>query len=80
LSNHHDNYLDELKNLLQSILECEIQDNNSFLRPREIVADGATRFDEELVEATANSLKNMIKTVTESVEQFIETRDRNAVA
>ena len=75
-----DEDIDELKNLLESVLECEIQDNNSFLRPREIVEDSATRFDEELVEATANSLKNMIKTVTESVEQFIETRDRNADA
>ncbi len=75
-----DEDIDELKNLLESILECEIQDNNSFLRPREIVDDSATRFDEELVEATANSLKNMIKTVTESVEQFIETSDRNADA
>ena len=75
---YSDDDIDELKTLLEDNLECGIQDNNTFLRPREIVADSAISFDDALVEATANSLKNMIETVTERVERFIEARGQDA--
>ena len=75
---YSDEDVNQLKSLLESNLECEIQDNNTFLRPREIVDDSVTSFDEELVDATANALKKMIETVTERVEQFIESHGQDA--
>ncbi len=75
---YSDDDIGDLKTLLEGNLECGIQDNNTFLRPREIVADSAISFDDALVEATANALKMMIESVTEPVEQFIESRGQNA--
>ncbi|MXZ03164.1 MAG: hypothetical protein F4Y88_05685 [Chloroflexi bacterium] len=75
---YSDDDIDELKNLLESNLECEIQDNNTFLRPREIVDNSVRSFDDELVDATANALKKMIETVTERVEQFAESHGQDA--
>ena len=63
--------IDELKHLLESNLECDIQDTNTMLRPREMVNESATSLDDELVDATAFALKKMIETVTEKVEHFI---------
>ena len=63
--------IDELKHLLESNLECDIQDTNTMLRPREMVNESATSLDDELVEATAFALKKMIETVTEEVEHFV---------
>ena len=75
---YSDDDINQLKIFLESILECEIQDNHTFLRPREIVGDSVTSFDEKLVEATASALKKMIENVTDSVEQFIESRGQDA--
>lgn len=68
----------ELKHLLESHLECEIQDNNTFLRPRETIVEGATTFNDELLDTTTDALKKMIETVTEPVEQFVKSRCEDA--
>ena len=75
---YSDDSINELSDFLRSILDCEIQDNRTFLRPREIVVDGTTSFDDALVDATAKSLMKMIETVTERVEQFIESHGQDA--
>ena len=70
--------IEELRDMLDGTLNCPIQDNRTFLRPRDVVVDDATSLDDALVDATAHALKKMIETVTESVEQFIESRGQDA--
>ena len=70
--------IEELRDMLDGTLNCPIQDNRTFLRPRDVVVDDATSLDDALVDATAHALKKMIETVTESVEQFIGSRGPDA--
>ncbi len=76
--NFADDEVDELKGFLEEFIDYETQDNRTFLRLRQVVVQDATKFDDALVDATANALKTMIESVTEPVEQFIESRGQDA--
>ena len=66
-----DTVIDDLKNYIESLLECEMQNNRSMLRARVTVAKSATKFDDELIERTADSLKAMIEAFTVKAEEFV---------
>ena len=68
-----DGVINDLKDHIESLLECEMQNNRSMLRARVTVAKSDAKLDDELIERTAYSLKAMIETVTERVEKFIES-------
>ena len=70
---YSENDIEEFRVMLDSILDCPIQDNKTFLRPQYAVVDNADSLDDTLVEMTANALKNMIETLTDRVEEFVET-------
>lgn len=65
--------IDEFKNYLENLLQCTLQDNKYFLRPRVMVAESATTFDDDLVEKTADSLETMIEAFTVKVEEFVSS-------
>ena len=68
-----DTVIDDLKNYIESLLECEMQNNRSMLRARVTVAKSATKFDDELIERTADSLKAMIEAFTVKAEEFVSS-------
>ena len=65
--------IDAFKSFLTTLPRYVAQDTNAFLRSRDIVADGANALDDALVDATANSLKEMIETLTPKIEDFVSS-------
>ena len=63
--------IDEFKIYLEGLLRCDLQYSTAFLRPRVTVAESATKFDDDLVEKTADSLKTMIKAFTAKAQEFV---------
>ena len=63
--------IDDFKIYLEGLLRCDLQYSTAFLRPRVTVAESATKFDDDLVEKTADSLKTMIKAFTAKAQEFV---------
>ncbi len=68
-----DSVINDLKDLIESLIECEMQNSRGMLRPRLTVAKSAVKLDDELIERTANSLKEMIETLTPKIEDFVSS-------
>ena len=68
-----DSVINDLKDLIESLIECEMQNSRGMLRPRLTVAESAVKLDDELIERTANSLKEMIETLTPKIEEFVSS-------
>ena len=68
---YSDGAISELKALLSDCIDCDIQDNGTYLRPRRTVAEYVSTLDEALIEHTAQSMATMIKAFTEKVEAFV---------
>ena len=66
-----DDVIDEFKICLEGLLQCEMHYSKAFLRPRVTVTESSTKFDRDLVEQTADSLKTMIEAFTVEAEEFV---------
>ena len=73
-----DDKISALKRFLENFQEYEIEDSDLFLRPQLAVAEDVTELDDALAEHTATSLSRMIETITERVEEFVETQSHGA--
>ena len=73
-----DTVINDLKDHIESLFECEMQNNRSMLRARVTVAKSSAELNDELIESTADSLKTMIETLTDKVEEFVEAQTQTA--
>lgn len=73
-----DSVINDLKDLIESLIECEMQNNRGMLRPRVTVTESAVKLDDEIIERTANSLREMIETFTPKIEEFIKTNAQDS--
>ena len=64
--------IDEFNVFLANFNNYDTPDDERFLRSRQVVAEDTAELDDALVERTAASLANMIKTITPEAEEFVQ--------